>query len=99
MKLLTRKVSFGVNAQVEACFYFGVIISAVKRFIYLIAINRINVIVNSRLIAINRKLFFYAKYRLIFLSHNSSHFNYNMVNCIGLPCANDFFIDNNIGIY
>ena len=54
MKLLTRKVSFGMNAQVEACFYFGVIISAVKRFIYLIAINRINVIVNSRLIASNR---------------------------------------------
>ena len=22
-----------------------------------------------------------------------------MVKCIGLPCANDFFIDNNIGIY
>ena len=39
--------------------------SAVKRLIYLIAINRINVIVNSRLIA----HFFYAKYPLISVSH------------------------------
>ena len=67
---------------------------AVKRLKYLIVINRINVIVNSRLIAFNRKLFFYAKYPLIFLSHNSSHCNYliNMVKCIGLPCANDFLL-------
>ena len=35
------------------------------------------------------------------MSNNSSHFNslINMVKCIGLPCANDFFIDNNNGIY
>ena len=44
-------------------------ISAVKRFKYLIAINHINVIVNSQLIAINRNSFFYAKYPLISLSH------------------------------
>ena len=32
---------------------------------------------------------------------NCSHFNalINMEKCIGLPCANVFFIDNNIGIY
>ena len=46
----------------------SILISAVKRFKYLIAINLINVIVNSRLIAIAKKKF-YAKYPLISLSH------------------------------
>jgi hypothetical protein len=44
-------------------------IRAVKRLKYLITINRINAIVNSRLIAINHIIFFYAKYPLNSLSH------------------------------
>ena len=46
-------------------------------YIQIRAVKRLNY-----LIAINRKLFFYATYPLIFLSHNSSHFNslINMVN-------------------
>ena len=50
-------------------FYYLSITLEAKQLKYLIGINRIDVIVNSRVIAINRKSFFYAKYPLISLSH------------------------------
>ena len=96
LSLFPITLCFNGRIMIECSFHVLLCIftRAVKRLKYLIVINRINVIVNSRLIAINHKLFFYAKYPLIFMSHNSSHFNYliNMVKCIGLPCANDFLL-------
>src|SRR4029434_8559613 len=46
--------TFQQRVAADLCMQLGIIISAVKRLKYLIAINRIYVIVNSKLIAINR---------------------------------------------
>ena len=76
--------------------------SAVKRLKYLIAINRINVIVNLRLIAINHTYLSILNVpSFLFVPLFFSHFNalINMEKWIGLLCANVLFIENNIGIY
>ena len=67
---------------------------AVKWLKYLITINRINAIVNSRLIAINHIIFSMLNIPWILCPINFSHFNalINMEKCIGLPCANVFFL-------
>ena len=74
-------------------FSFQVLIKtrAVKRLKYLIVINRINVIVNSRLIA---NLFSILNIPWFLCPINCSHFNalINMEKCIGLPCANVFLL-------
>ena len=70
--------------------------NVVKWFKYLMAINRINAIVNSRLI----KHFFYAKYPLISLSHTFLILMLLSTWRSASAClVQMFFYDNNIGIY
>src|SRR4029434_10082329 len=81
--------------KLKKCYCF-IKISAVKRFKYLIAINRIYVIVNSKLIAINRKFLSILNVRpFVYLFFPSFYFYFNaLINIekwIGLLYANVFF--------
>ena len=75
--------------------YIYIYISAVKRFKYLIAINRIYVIVKSKLIAINRKFVSILNVPsfINFFHHFIFYFNalINMEKWIGLLYANVLF--------
>ena len=75
------------------CVLYNIYISAVKRLKYLIAINRIYVIVNSKLIAINRKFLSILNVPSFIYFFPSFYFNalINMEKWIALLYANVLF--------
>ena len=80
-----------VNALITEMYYVNT--SAVKRLKYLIAINRIYVIVNSKWIAINRTFLSILNVPSFIFFHHIFHFNalINMEKWIGLLYANVLF--------